>query len=51
MYAVIQSGDKKLLEGFTPEEEAQFREYLFRALHNVSPDFDIEKVKKEEPRK
>ena len=26
MYAVIQSGDKKLLEGFTPEEEAQFRE-------------------------
>ena len=51
MYAVIQSGDKKLLEGFTPEEEAQFREYLLRALHNVSPDFDIEKVKKEEPRK
>lgn len=51
MYAVIQSGDKKLLEGFTPEEEAQFREYLFRALRNVSPDFDIEKVKKEESRK
>mgnify|MGYP002088576661 CR=1 FL=1 len=51
MYAVIQSGDKKLLEGFTPEEEAQFREYLLRALHNVSPDFDIEKVKKEESRK
>lgn len=51
MYAVIQSGDKKLLEGFTPEEEAQFREYLLRALHNVSPEFDIEKVKKEESRK
>ena len=51
MYAVIQSGDKKLLEGFTPEEETQFREYLLRALHNVSPDFDIEKVKKEESRK
>ena len=26
-----------------PEEAAQFREYLFRALHNVSPDFDIQK--------
>lgn len=53
MYAVIQNGDKKLLEGFTPEEAAQFREYLFRALHNVSPDFDtqIEKAKKEESRK
>ena len=37
--------EKKELEGFTPEEEAQFREYLLRALHNVSPNFDIEKVK------
>ena len=43
MGTVIQSGDKKILEGFTPEEAAQFREYLFRALHNVSPDFDIQK--------
>ena len=36
---------KEFMEGFTPEEEAQFREYLLRALHNVSPNFDIEKVK------
>jgi len=43
MDAVIQSGDKKIVEGFTPGEEQQFREYLFRALHNVSPGFDIKK--------
>lgn len=43
MGAVIRSGDKKLLEGFTPEEEEQFRAYLFRALHNVSPEFDPKK--------
>ena len=40
MGAVIQNGDKQLLEGFTSEEAAQFQDYLFRALHNVCPDFD-----------
>ena len=43
MRAVIQNGDKKVLEGFAPEEEAQFRSFLLRALHNVAPDFDLEK--------
>ena len=43
MRAVIQNGDKRVLEGFAPEEEAQFRSFLLRALHNVAPDFDLEK--------
>ena len=43
MRAVIQNGDKKVLEGFAPEEEAQFRSFLLRALHNVAPDFDLKK--------
>ena len=48
MAAVIQNGDKKLLEGFTPEETAQFLNFLFRALHNVSPDFDPKKEESQE---
>lgn len=43
MRAVIQSGDEKVLEGFTPEEGEQFRSFLLRALHNVAPDFDLKK--------
>ena len=48
MAAVIQNGDKKLLEGFTPEETAQFLNFLFRALHNVSPDFNPKKEESQE---
>ena len=48
MAAVIQNGDKKLLEGFTPEETAQFLNFLLRALHNVSPDFDPKKEESQE---
>lgn len=43
MDAVIRGGDQKLLEGFTPEEEMQFRQYLLRALHNISPNFNPDK--------
>lgn len=42
MHAVIQRGDKKLLEGFSQEEADRFRQYLLRALHNVAPDFQPE---------
>ena len=42
MHAVIQRGDKKLLEGFSQEEADRFRQYLLRALHNVAPDFEPE---------
>lgn len=48
MAAVIQNGDKKLLEGFTPEEAEQFMNFLFRALHNVAPDFDPKKEELQE---
>lgn len=43
MYAVIRRGDEKLLEGFSEAEAAQFRQYLLRALHNVSPESEPEK--------
>ena len=42
MHAVIQRGDKKLLEGFSQEEADRFRQYLLRALRNVAPDFEPE---------
>lgn len=48
MEAVIRQGDEALLRGFTPEERAQFRGYLTRALHNVSPDHPIPILPKEE---
>ena len=48
MAAVIRNGDKKLLEGFTPEEKVQFLDYLLRALHNVTPDFDPIKEESQE---
>lgn len=43
MLEVIRQSDATLLQGFTPEESAQFRSYLLRAMHNVSPDFTIPK--------
>ena len=47
MRAVIQSGDEKVLEGFTPEEGEQFQSFLYRALHKVAPDFDLGLEKEE----
>ena len=43
MSEVIRQGDATLLQGFTREEQEQFREYLARAMRNVSPDFTIPK--------
>ena len=40
--AVIKENDETLLQGFTQEERAQFRDYLVRAMHNLSPDFKEE---------
>ena len=47
MAAVIRRGDERLLAGFSEEEEAQFRQYLQRAMQNLSPEFEAE-LKKEE---
>ena len=47
MAAMIRRGDEKLLAGFSEEEEAQFRQYLHRAMRNLSPEFEAE-LKKEE---
>ena len=43
MSEVIRQGDATLLQGFTREEQEQFREYLARAMRNVSPDATIPK--------
>ena len=48
LHAVIRDGEEKLLTGFSQEEREQFQQYLLRALHNVSPEFEPEK---EEPNK
>lgn len=38
MSAVIRQGEEQLVQDFSPVEKQQFRSYLARALHNVSPD-------------
>ena len=50
MSEVIRSGDESLLQGFAPEEREQFRAYLIRAIHNVSPDHPIPFPKEEFPK-
>lgn len=35
LYQIILSSEKKLVEGFTPEEQAKFRELLQRAISNL----------------
>lgn len=42
MSTVIQQNDNTLLQGFTQEEREQFRDYLVRAMHNLSPEFKEE---------
>ena len=37
MHTVIQEHERRIVEGFTPEEQAQFAQYLQRAIDNVHP--------------
>ena len=43
MSATIRKGEEQLVTDFSPEEKQQFRGYLERALHNVSPEAIIPK--------
>ena len=42
MSVVIRQGDEELLLGFTQEERALFRDFLVRAMQNLSPEFKEE---------
>ncbi len=48
MHQVIQNHENRLVEGLTPEEQAQFESYLNRAIANVSPNPCRKQSQKEE---
>ena len=38
MHAVILENESRIVQGFSPEEKAQFTQFLQRAIDNVRPD-------------
>lgn len=38
MHSVISEHERKIVQGFSPEEQAQFAQYLQRAIDNVRPE-------------
>lgn len=38
MHAVITENESRIVQGFSPEEKAQFAQFLQRAIDNVRPD-------------
>ena len=44
----IDANEARLVEGFTPEEQAQFRDFLFRAIRNMGGEPENRENRKEE---
>lgn len=38
VHRAIEANEARLVQGFTKEEQAQFREFLIRAIHNMGGD-------------
>ena len=48
MHKTIQTNEQRLVDGFTPEEQAQFAEFLRRAITNMGGAPCRQKHKEEE---
>ena len=49
IYRTIQENEARIVQGFTPEEKAQFAEFLARAVHNMgcAPNFHFDEEESE----
>lgn len=48
IHKAIEANEARLVQGFTPQEQAQFRDYLIRAIHNMGGNPGKRKFHKEE---
>ena len=48
LHKAIEANEAQLVQGFTPQEQAQFRDFLFRAIGNMGGEPEKRKFHKEE---